>query len=113
MAVSARDEGGRPFTILSVPALTLLQSRLHFLRATCWGSHLCREGGTRDSTLFEDCGADPTYSRTGVLLNQPKKILVVFGTRPEAIKLCPVVQHLSGRGNQFDVRVCVTGQHRQ
>ena len=37
----------------------------------------------------------------------------MFGTRPEAIKLCPVVQHLSGRGNQFDVRVCVTGQHRQ
>jgi UDP-N-acetylglucosamine 2-epimerase (non-hydrolysing) len=46
-------------------------------------------------------------------LNPPKKILVVFGTRPEAIKLCPVVQYLSGRSAQFDVRVCVTGQHRQ
>ena len=45
-------------------------------------------------------------------MNQPKKILFVFGTRPEAIKLCPVVKHLCGRSTEFDVRVCVTGQHR-
>ena len=40
-----------------------------------------------------------------------RKILVIFGTRPEAVKLCPVV--LSLRQYHFDVRVCVTGQHRQ
>ena len=40
-----------------------------------------------------------------------RKILVIFGTRPEAIKLCPVVLNL--RQHQFDVCVCVTGQHRQ
>ncbi|HUD98328.1 MAG TPA: UDP-N-acetylglucosamine 2-epimerase (non-hydrolyzing) [Bryobacteraceae bacterium] len=39
------------------------------------------------------------------------KILVVFGTRPEAIKLCPVLLNLRQSG-QFRVRVCVTAQHR-
>jgi UDP-N-acetylglucosamine 2-epimerase (non-hydrolysing) len=40
------------------------------------------------------------------------KILFVFGTRPEAIKLCPVLLHMRERASQFDVKVCVTGQHR-
>lgn len=40
------------------------------------------------------------------------KILVVFGTRPEAIKLCPVVLHLRRAYRDLAVRVCVTGQHR-
>src|ERR1700683_2929882 len=40
------------------------------------------------------------------------RILFVFGTRPEAIKLCPVVVELR-RSGLFDVRVCVTAQHRQ
>jgi UDP-N-acetylglucosamine 2-epimerase (non-hydrolysing) len=39
-------------------------------------------------------------------------ILVVFGTRPEAIKLFPVI-HALRRNPEFDVRVCVTAQHRQ
>lgn len=39
--------------------------------------------------------------------------MFVFGTRPEAIKLCPVIRHLRSRPEEFDVRVCVTGQHRQ
>jgi UDP-N-acetylglucosamine 2-epimerase (non-hydrolysing) len=39
------------------------------------------------------------------------KILFVFGTRPEAIKLCPTVACLK-RNPEFDVRVCVTAQHR-
>jgi len=38
-------------------------------------------------------------------------ILIVFGTRPEAIKLCPVLLKLR-ESSQFDVRVCVTAQHR-
>src|SRR5690606_6689644 len=40
------------------------------------------------------------------------KFLVVFGTRPEAIKMAPVVEALAGR-TDIDVKVCVTGQHRQ
>lgn len=42
----------------------------------------------------------------------PKKVLLVFGTRPEAIKMAPLVLALR-RDPQFDARVCVTGQHRQ
>lgn len=41
-----------------------------------------------------------------------KKILIVFGTRPEAIKMCPLVKELRTRPS-LDVKVCVTGQHRQ
>lgn len=41
-----------------------------------------------------------------------KKIMVVFGTRPEAIKMCPLVNELKTRKNIQTV-VCVTGQHRQ
>ena len=40
------------------------------------------------------------------------RTLFVFGTRPEAIKMCPVVHHLRSLTEQFDVGVCVTGQHR-
>lgn len=42
-----------------------------------------------------------------------KRILIVFGTRPEAIKMAPVVKELQRRNNQFQVVVCVTGQHRE
>lgn len=41
-----------------------------------------------------------------------KKIMVVFGTRPEAIKMCPLVNELKLRKN-IETIVCVTGQHRQ
>lgn len=41
-----------------------------------------------------------------------KKVCVIFGTRPEAIKLCPVVLALK-RNPAFDCKVCVTGQHRE
>ena len=40
------------------------------------------------------------------------KVLFIFGTRPEAIKLCPVYLHLRSRPDQFVTRVCVTAQHR-
>ena len=40
------------------------------------------------------------------------KVLLVFGTRPEAIKMAPVVKALENDGH-FDVKVCVTAQHRQ
>ena len=42
-----------------------------------------------------------------------KKVLLVFGTRPEAIKMCPLVNELKSRPDQFDTVVCVTGQHRE
>jgi UDP-N-acetylglucosamine 2-epimerase (non-hydrolysing) len=41
-----------------------------------------------------------------------RRVLFIFGTRPEAIKLCPVILHMRQRPDQFDVRVCVTAQHR-
>lgn len=42
------------------------------------------------------------------MLNK-KKILLVFGTRPEAIKMAPVVQELKKYPDIFDTLVCVTG----
>lgn len=41
-----------------------------------------------------------------------KKVMLVFGTRPEAIKMCPLVNELKRRTN-LETVVCVTGQHRQ
>lgn len=41
-----------------------------------------------------------------------QKIMLVFGTRPEAIKMCPLVNELKTRRNLQTI-VCVTGQHRQ
>ena len=41
-----------------------------------------------------------------------KKVMLVFGTRPEAIKMCPLVNELKSRNN-IETVVCVTGQHRQ
>ena len=41
-----------------------------------------------------------------------KKVMLVFGTRPEAIKMCPLVNELKKR-EEFHTIVCVTGQHRQ
>lgn len=42
-----------------------------------------------------------------------KKILLVFGTRPEAIKMAPLVLTLKNYAPQFKTIVCVTGQHRE
>ena len=42
-----------------------------------------------------------------------KKIILVFGTRPEAIKMAPLVHALRAESNYFDVLVCVTAQHRE
>lgn len=41
-----------------------------------------------------------------------KKVMVVFGTRPEAIKMCPLVKELKNR-EELESVVCVTGQHRE
>ena len=42
-----------------------------------------------------------------------KKIMLVFGTRPEAIKMCPLVKEFQKRKDEFETIVCVTGQHRE
>ena len=42
-----------------------------------------------------------------------KKIMLVFGTRPEAIKMCPLVLEMRRRPAEFNTIVCVTGQHRE
>ena len=41
------------------------------------------------------------------------KTLVAFGTRPEAIKMAPVIKALKAKRDELDVTVCVTGQHRE
>ena len=42
-----------------------------------------------------------------------KKVLLVFGTRPEAIKMAPLVKECQKRPHEIEAIVCVTGQHRQ
>lgn len=42
-----------------------------------------------------------------------KKIMLVFGTRPEAIKMAPLVKSFQAEKGDFDTIVCVTGQHRE
>ena len=42
-----------------------------------------------------------------------KKIMLVFGTRPEAIKMCPLVKELKKYPDRAETVVCVTGQHKQ
>ena len=46
-------------------------------------------------------------------MSAPRNILVVFGTRPEAIKLAPVIQRLRREPDSFRVAVCATAQHRE
>jgi UDP-N-acetylglucosamine 2-epimerase (non-hydrolysing) len=41
------------------------------------------------------------------------KVLFIIGTRPEAIKMAPVIRELARRGEKFTTRVCVTAQHRE
>lgn len=42
-----------------------------------------------------------------------KTVMLVFGTRPEAIKMCPLVKELQKRPDEFETIVCITGQHRE
>ena len=42
-----------------------------------------------------------------------KKVMLVFGTRPEAIKIAPLVKEFQKHKDYFEVIVCVTGQHRE
>lgn len=58
--------------------------------------------------MFEKNGNSLTMQF--VIHKTPTKILTIFGTRPGAIKLAPVILK-ARRDNSFDVRICVTGQH--
>lgn len=50
---------------------------------------------------------------SGFMTQGHGRVLFIFGTRPEAIKLAPVILHAKARGEDFQVRVCVTAQHRR
>ena len=42
-----------------------------------------------------------------------KKILIIFGTRPEAIKMAPLIKEFKKNHEFFNTKVCVTAQHRE
>lgn len=46
-------------------------------------------------------------------MNDLKKILIIFGTRPEAIKMAPLVKEFEKHTDAFEIKVCVTAQHRE
>lgn len=55
---------------------------------------------------------DGILLKAKIKLTNLKKILIVFGTRPEAIKMAPLVKEFEKHKKEFNVRVCVTAQHR-
>ncbi|MBN1621915.1 MAG: UDP-N-acetylglucosamine 2-epimerase (non-hydrolyzing) [Endomicrobiales bacterium] len=46
-------------------------------------------------------------------MSRKRKILIAFGTRPEAIKMAPLIEQFKAYRSRFNVKVCVTAQHRQ
>ncbi len=46
-------------------------------------------------------------------MDKKLRVIVIFGTRPEAVKMAPVIKVLKDHPDQIDVRVCVTAQHRE
>ena len=54
----------------------------------------------------------PFNKDKGIIRNM-KKVMLVFGTRPEAIKMCPLVKEFQKYPYDFETIVCVTGQHRE
>lgn len=47
------------------------------------------------------------------MANRRIRVLTIFGTRPDAIKMAPVVHELARRSDRFDARVCITSQHKE
>lgn len=58
---------------------------------------------------------DKVFNKNWVIIKYTlmKKVMLVFGTRPEAIKMCPLVKEFQKRSDEFETIVCVTGQHRE
>ena len=46
-------------------------------------------------------------------MTHKKRVMLVFGTRPEAIKVAPLVKEFQKHTDRFETIVCVTGQHRE
>ena len=59
-----------------------------------------------------DCNIELVINKISVLYCM-KKVMLVFGTRPEAIKMAPLVKEFEKHADEFQTIVCVTGQHRQ
>lgn len=53
------------------------------------------------------------FKKNDLTKNNMKTIMLVFGTRPEAIKMCPLVKEFQKDLSEFKTIVCVTGQHRE
>ena len=70
--------------------------------------HFIRPQGLSHSSL-----ASPDPLRNSPVSGERIRVLVVFGTRPEAIKLAPVLSSLKRAEDRFATRVCVTAQHRE
>jgi len=103
---------------LYVMLIRMLVPRVSF-RAHPWRSRwqspeLCCIAFWRARALFasSDYDSGPDHRALQETGSSMKKVLVVFGTRPEAIKMAPVVSELR-RSAQLDVQVCVTAQHRR
>ena len=47
------------------------------------------------------------------MTRQQKTVMLVFGTRPEAIKMAPLIKEFQKKSDIFNTLVCVTAQHRQ
>ena len=59
-----------------------------------------------------DLQLNPASSIMG-LMEQKLKVMTIFGTRPEAVKMAPVIKALREHPDHIDITVCVTAQHRE
>ena len=64
------------------------------------------------SSVCEQANANAFTSANKTIIYM-KKVMLVFGTRPEAIKMCPLVKEFQKRSEEMETIVCVTGQHRE
>src|SRR5678810_1178998 len=81
------------------------QARLSCCRQTWLTNAGCKMEAFHDASSKTLGGTLDTHERN--------KVMVVMGTRPEAIKLASVVLELKKHPKHFETRICVTGQHRE
>ncbi len=55
----------------------------------------------------------PAHLKYNISMNHPLRVMAIFGTRPEAVKMAPIVKHLASLPGQVETSICVTAQHRQ
>ena len=89
---------------------------------TCMYQMQCALHSKAEKYIIDNIKENLKYKNKGNIFNyvkgkqavwmKLKKVMLVFGTRPEAIKMCPLVNELKSRKN-IVTKVCVTGQHRQ